>query len=121
MSAMKTSNHTFQLLVLHGQEAPIEVQATCLEEACAIVKDGFSAPHYGMLEFDAGRDMRDAWLVMRTTPYEYCDSLQIFAWDGACYKSFAKAEIGSDILSALHKYAPGFSTELSAITGLRAA
>lgn len=104
---MTPSTHTFQLLVMRGQETPIEVQAACLEEACDIVKRGFSAPDYGMMEFDRGRDLCGVWLVMRTTPYEYCDCLQIYAWDGACYKSFAKADVGCDILSAVWKFTAG--------------
>lgn len=100
--------HTYQLLIMRNQPAPLEVKATCAEEACTILKRSFMGADYGMVEFNMGRELQNTWLVMRTTPFEYCDFLHIESWDGQRFRSFCKADIGMDILSAVQACAPDY-------------
>lgn len=97
---MRPLTYTYQLIVFHNQCTSLEVRATCAEEACQIMRKTLSGPDFGILEFDR-RELLDEWLVMRVTPFEYCHYLHIEAWDGERFRSFGKAMIGDDIVSAI--------------------
>ncbi len=110
---MKNITHTYQLLVLRNQFSPIEVKATCAEEACQIVKRSFMGhfsgrKDFGMIELGSMRDFQNTWLVMRTTPFEYCQFLHIESWDGERFRSFGKGELGEDIITAVRNCAPEY-------------
>lgn len=105
---MPLITYTYQLLVMRNQFAPLEVEATCAEEACQLIKRSFSGQEYGMVEINMARDLQDTWLVMRTAPFEYCNFLHIESWDGQRFRSFGKGEVGSDIIAAVHHCAPDY-------------
>lgn len=97
--------HTYQLLALRNQQTPFEVRALSPDDACRIIRRSLSriAEHgqdQGLADIRM-HEVEPVWLVMRTTPYEYCRFLHVEAWDGQHFKSFARVEIGLDILSAL--------------------
>jgi hypothetical protein len=111
-------NYTYQLLVFRNQVAPLEVKATCAEEACQLVKRSFTGRDFGMVEFDSFREMRDHWLVMRTTAFEYCRHLHIESWDGQRFRSFGKGEPGDDIITAVRTCSPEYFTPAAATAEL---
>ena len=100
--------HTYQLLVLRNQSAPLAVKATCKEDACQMIKLSFSGQEYGLVEIDMARDLQETWLLMRMTPFEYCKFLHIESWDGRRFRSFGKAQIGTDIITAVQLCEPEY-------------
>jgi|GEM_PF-6483765 len=105
--------YTYQFLVQHNQLVPLEVQASSVEEACHLVKK-ISCMDSEIKGLCTESDCQEEWLLMRTTPYEYCNALHIYSWNGEYYKTIGKTPIGNDICSAIQEIAPDFLIRLAA-------
>jgi hypothetical protein len=84
-----------------------EVEAECVEKACQIVlAEGATSVRpnekAGLSQLDPAA-IQEKWIIMRTTPPEYCDYLLVQEWNGRFFKSIGKVPVGADIVQAARK------------------